>query len=41
MSFKINFQDVNPHAGDKWLTHGIKHCKGIFLDSLELPCEMS
>ena len=39
--FKLDFQEVNQHAGGKWLIRGTKHRKDNPLQSLELPCRIS
>ena len=38
---KPDFQNVYQHTGDRWLIHGIKHCKDIQLECLELPGRIS
>ena len=39
--FKLDFQKVDQHTGDKWLIHGTKRRKDNQLQSLELPCRIS
>ena len=39
--FKLDFQKVDQHTGDKWLIHGIKRHKDNQLQSLGLPCRIS
>ena len=39
--FKLYFQKVDQHTGDKWLIHGTKHRKDNQLQSLGLPCRKS
>ena len=39
--FKIDFQMVDKHAGDKWLIHDTKRRKDNQLHSLKLPCRVS
>ena len=39
--FKLDFQEVDQHTGDKWLIHGTKRVKDNQLQSLELPCRIS
>ena len=34
--FKLDFQKVDQHTGDKWLIHGTKRHKDNQLQSLEL-----
>ena len=41
LSFKLDFQEVDQHTGDKWLIHGTKRCKDNQLQSLELPFRIS
>ena len=36
--FKLDFQKVNQHTGNKWLIHGTKRRKDNQLQNLELPC---
>ena len=37
--FKLNFQKVDQHTGNKWLIHGTKRRKDNQLQSLEPPVE--
>ena len=39
--FKLDFQKVDQHTGDKWLIHDTKRRKDNQLQSLELPCRIS
>ena len=39
--FKLDFQKVDHHTGDKWLIHGTKRRKDNQLQSLELPYRIS
>ena len=39
--FKIDFQQVDPNTGGKWLIHGTKHHKDIQLQNLDLACRVS
>ena len=39
--FKLDFQTLDQHTGDKWLIHGTKHHKDNQLQSLELYCRIS
>ena len=39
--FKIDFQQVDQHAGGKWLIHDTKRRKDNQLQSLKLPCRIS
>ena len=39
--FKLDFQKVDQHAGDKWLIHGTKRRKDNQLQSLEFPFRIS
>ena len=39
--FKLDFQKVDQHTGDKWLIHGTKRRKDNQLQSRELPCRIS
>ena len=39
--FKLDYEKVDQHTGDKWLIHGSKHRKDNQLQSLELPCRIS
>ena len=39
--FKLDFQKVDQHTGDKRLIHGTKRGKDNQLQSLELPCRIS
>ena len=39
--FKLDFQKVDQHTGDKWLIHGTKRHRDNQLQSLELPCRIS
>ena len=36
--FKLDFQNVDQHAGGKWLINGTKRRKDNQLQSLDLPC---
>ena len=38
---KIDSQNVDQHAGGKWLIHDTKRRKGNQLQSLKLPCRIS
>ena len=38
--FKLDFQNMDQHAGSKWLIHGTKRSKDNQLQSLELPCRI-
>ena len=38
---KLNVQNVDQHAGWKWLIHETKHRKDDQLQKLELPCRIS
>ena len=40
-NFKLDFQKVDQHTGDKWFIHGTKRCKDNQLQSLELPGRIS
>ena len=39
--FKLNYQKVYKHKGNKWSIHGTKHHKDNQLQGLELPCKIS
>ena len=39
--FKLNFQKVDQHTGDKWSIHGTKRRKDKQLQRLELSCRIS
>ena len=39
--FKLYFQNVDHHAGGKWLIYSTKQSQGNQLQSLELPCKIS
>ena len=39
--FKLDFQKVNQHTGNKWLIHDTKRRKDNQLQNLELPCKIS
>ena len=39
--FKLDFQIVDQHTGDKWLIHGTKRRGDKYLQSLELRCNIS
>ena len=39
--FRLYFQKLDQHTGDKWLIHGTKRRKDNQLQSLELPCKIS
>ena len=39
--FKLDFQNVDQHTGDKWLIHDTKRRKDNQLQSLELPCRIN
>ena len=39
--FKLDFEKLDQHTGDKWLIHGTKDHKNTQLQSLELPCRIS
>ena len=38
---KIDFQNMDQHAGGKWLIHDTKRRKDNQLQILKLPCRMS
>ena len=38
---KIDFQNVDQHAGGKWLIHDTKRRKDNQLQSMKLPCRIS
>ena len=38
---KIDFQNVDQHAGGKWLIHDTERRKDNQLQSLKLPCRIS
>ena len=38
---KFDFQNVDQHAGGKWLIHDIKRRKDNRLQNLKLPCRIS
>ena len=40
-SLKIDFQNVDRHAGGKWLIHDTKRRRDNQLQSLKLPCRIS
>ena len=39
--FKLKFQNVDQHTGDKWLINGTKRRKDNQLQNQELPCRIS
>ena len=39
--FEFDFQQVDQHAGGKWLIHDTKRRKDNQLQSLKLPCRIS
>ena len=39
--FKLDFQQVDQHTGDKWSIHCTKRRKDNQLQSLELTCRIS
>ena len=39
--FKLDFQNMDQHTGDKWLIHGTKRRKDNQFQSLELLCRIS
>ena len=39
--FKLDFQQVEQHAGGKWLIHGTKRRNDNQLQSLDLPSRIS
>ena len=39
--FKLDFQKVDQHTGDKWLIHGTTRRKDNQLQSMEFPCRIS